>query len=377
MDKEQIQEQRRDTVGTWAREPLRFLKRPSQTALILESLALVVIVGVADYLAGFERSFLVFYLVPIGLGAWFINWRFAVLLSVLSVTIWIAGDIAAGAVYSSTSVPFWNAGIAATFFLIVTALLSKLRSVLNELEERVRQRTAALRGEIEKRKRLEKDVTEVTERERRHIGHELHDTVCQHLTATSLSLQVLSGKLADASLPQAKDADHGVQLVEDAIDLTRQIAQGLFPLELEGAGLPGALVELCRRMANRYRIKCEFKSDLHELTLDSNTAMHLYRIAQEAATNAAKHGHVSHVSVELRQLNRNLILNVTDDGIGFPEPLPESPGLGLRIMSSRAGMIGGSVSVKNRPEGGISVTCRLAVPSNESKSRKDLDNVSR
>jgi signal transduction histidine kinase len=377
MDKEQIQEQRRDTVGTWARQPLRFLTRQSQTALILESLALVVIVGVADYLAGFERSFLVFYLVPIGLGAWFINWRFAVLLSVLSVTIWIAGDIAAGAVYSSTSVLFWNAGIAAAFFLIVTALLSKLRSVLNELEERVRQRTAALRGEIEKRKRLEKDVSEVTERERRHIGHELHDTVCQHLTATSLSLQVLSGKLAAASLPQAKDADHGVQLVEDAIDLTRKIALGLFPLELEGAGLPGALVELCRRMANRYRIKCEFKSDLRELTLDSNTAMHIYRIAQEAVTNAAKHGHVSDVSVELKQLDGNLILNVTDDGIGFPEPLPESPGLGLRIMSSRAGMISGSVSVKNRPEGGIAVTCRLPIPSNESKSRKDLEHVSR
>jgi signal transduction histidine kinase len=249
--------------------------------------------------------------------------------------------------------------------------------VLNELEERVRQRTAELRGEIEKRKRLEKDVTEVTERERRHIGHELHDTVCQHLTATSLSLQVLSGKLADASPSQAKDADHGVQLVEDAIDLTRKIAQGLFPLELEGAGLPGALIELCRRMGNRYRIKCEFKSDLHELTLDSSTAMHLYRIAQEAVTNAAKHGHVSDVSVELSQLDGNLILNVTDDGIGFPEPLPESPGLGLRIMSSRAGMIGGSVSVKNRPQGGVAVTCRLPVPSNESKSRKDLEHVSR
>jgi signal transduction histidine kinase len=372
MDKEQI----RNTVGVCARRLLRSLRTQSQTALIVESVALAGIVGVADYLAGFERSLLVFYLVPIGLGAWFINWPFAVLLSVLSVTIWIAGDIAAGAVYSSTSVPFWNAGIAASFFLIVAALLSKLRSVLNELEDRVRQRTAALRGEIEKRKRLEKDVTEVTERERRHIGYELHDTVCQHLTATSLSLQVLSGKLADASLPQVKDADHGVQLVEDAIELTRKIAQGLFPLELEGAGLPGALVELCRRMASRYRIKCEFKSDLQELTLDSNTAMHLYRIAQEAVTNAAKHGHVSAVSVELSELDKSLILNVTDDGVGFPEPLPESPGLGLRIMSSRAGMIGGSVSVTNRSQGGVTVTCRLPVPSNKPKSRKDLKHVS-
>ena len=363
-----IQESHSNTIGIRARRLLRFLQAQSQNALIAESLVLVVIVAVADYLVGFERSFLVFYLFPIGLGAWFVNWRFAVLLSMLSVTAWIVGDIAAGAVYSSTSVPFWNAGIAASFFLIVAALLSKLRSLLNELEDRVRQRTAALHGEIEKRKRLERDVTEVTERERRHIGHELHDTVCQHLTATSLSLQVLSGKLAEASLPQAKDATHGVQLVEDAIELTRKIAQGLFPLELEGAGLPGALIELCRRMANRYRIKCELKGSLQEPTFDPNTAMHLYRIAQEAVTNATRHGHVSEISVELSQLDGNVILNVNDDGIGFPEPLPENRGLGLRIMSSRAGMIGGSVSVMNRPGGGVAVTCRLPVPIDETKT---------
>jgi signal transduction histidine kinase len=370
-----IEEPKGTAAGVWAKRLLPFLQTQSRTALVMESLALVVIVGVADYLAGFERSFLVFYLFPIGLGAWFVSWRFAVILCVLSVTVWITGDIAAGAVYSSASVPFWNAGIAAAFFLIVTALLKRLRSVLNELEDRVRQRTTALRGEIEKRKGLEKDVAEVTERERRRIGHELHDTVCQHLTATSLALQVLRSKLAEASLPQTEDADRGVQLVEDTIELTRKIAQGLFPLELEGAGLPGALVELCRSMASRYCIKCEFKNDLPELTIDSNTATHLYRIAQEAVTNATKHGHVSRVSVELTHRDGNVILNVSDDGIGFVEPLPESRGLGLRIMSSRAGMIGGSLSVKNHSGGGVTVTCRVLVSSNEPKRRKDLQHV--
>jgi len=363
-------------VGRLARQLVRFLQRQSRTELIMESFALVVVVGVADYVAGFERSLLVFYLFPIGLGAWFVGWRFAIILSVLSVTVWIVGDIAAGAVYSSASVPFWNAGIALAFFLIVTSLLSRLRSVLNELEDRVRQRTAALRGEIEKRKRLEKDVAEVTERERRSIGHELHDTLCQHLTATALSLQVLSGKLAEASLPQTKDADQGVQLVEDAIDLTRKLAKGLFPLELEGAGLPSALAELCRSMADRHRIKCEFKSDWQELTFDSNTATHLYRIAQEATTNATKHGHVSYVSVVLSRFEGNLILSVTDDGIGIPEPLPESRGLGLQIMSSRAGMIGGSLSLTNRPEGGAVVRCRLPLLREGEPGSKEVAYVS-
>jgi signal transduction histidine kinase len=330
-----------------------------------------------DYFSGYQIYWSIFYLIAICFALWNVGVTFAFFVAALSITSWLVGDWAAGVVYPNRFVPIWNSLITFSFYLVVIWLLSRLKSFHQMLEIRIRERTVALQREITAREQLEKEVAEVTERERRRIGHELHDTICQHLTATSLSLQVLSGKLADASLPQVKDADHGVQLVEDAIDLTRKMAQGLFPLELEGAGLPGALVELCRRMANRYRIKCEFKSDLHELTLDSNTATHLYRIAQEAVTNAAKHGHVSDVSVELSQLDGNLILNVTDDGIGFPEPLPQSPGLGLRIMFSRAGMIGGTVSVKNSPGGGVAVTCRLPIPSNESKSREDLEHVSR
>jgi signal transduction histidine kinase len=273
------------------------------------------------------------------------------------------GDVAAGAAYSSSSVPFWNAGIAIAFFLVVIWLLSSLRSLLNELEERIRQRTAALRHEVEARERLEKEVTEVTERERRQIGHELHDTICQHLTGTSLALQVLSGKLASASLPQTKDADQGVELIEQAIDLTRNLAKGLFPLELEGGGLAGALRELSRSTAARHHITCEFKCDSYVPVPDSTTATHLYRIAQEAVANAVKHGHVSCIIIALSLAGKNLTLTIGDDGIGFPDGRQEDRGLGLRIMTSRAGMIGGSFSIENASEGGTIVTCRLATVS--------------
>ena len=179
----------------------------------------------------------------------------------LSVASWLLGDWAAGVVYPNRFVPVWNAVITFSSYLVVIWLLSRLKSFHQMLETRIRERTAALRQEIAARERLEKEVTEVTERERRRIGHDLHDTLSQHLTATSLSLQVLSGKLAEASLSQAKDADQAVQLVEEAIDLTRKIAKGLFPLELEGEGLAGALLELCRNTADHNHIKCEFTSD--------------------------------------------------------------------------------------------------------------------
>jgi signal transduction histidine kinase len=345
-------------IGSGTLPILRFLQKRSRPWLIVMSFILLIIVGFADYLTGFERSLLVFYLLPVSLAAWFVSWRFAVLICLLSVAVWIAGDIAAGAIYSSSFIPSWNAAVAVTFFLVVIWLLQKLRSLLDELESRIRQRTAALRREMKARERLEKEVAEAAERESQRIGHELHDSLGQHLTATSLALQVLSGKLTNESLPFAPEADQAVELVEDAIDLTRSIAKGLFPLELEGEGLPGALLELSRIIQQRHRVVCELKCSTVRLP-DSTVATHLYRIAQEAVRNAIKHGHVSRIAIELSAVGSGLTLSIKDDGIGLPESLPENRGLGLRIMSSRAGMIGASLSVNNDPTGGTLVTCRL------------------
>jgi signal transduction histidine kinase len=102
--------------------------------------------------------------------------------------------------------------------------------------------------------------------------------------------------------------------------------------------------------------------------LDASTATHLYRIAQEGITNAVKHGHVSRVIINLSVADQQLILSISDDGIGLPEKLPEDRGLGLRIMASRAGMIGGIFSIKNNSEGGAIVTCQLGLKSADRKS---------
>ena len=340
--------------------PISNTLQQSRTKPVLIALLLVVVIGMADYFSGYQIYWSVFYLVAISLAVWSVGTLFALFVALLSITSWLVGDWAAGVVYPNRFVPVWNALITLGFYLVVIWLLGRLKSFHKVLETRIRERTAALRHEIAAREQLEKDVAEVTERERLHIGHELHDTVCQHLTATSLSLQVLSGKLAENSLPETKDADRAAQLVEDAIDLTRKVAKGLFPLELEGQGLSGALLELCRSTTDRYRVRCELKAGSQAPPIDSNTATHLYRIAQEAVTNAIKHGHVSRIIVGLSLENGELNLTITDDGIGFPKALPNDRGLGLRIMASRAGMIGGSFSARNNPDGGTTVTCRLA-----------------
>jgi signal transduction histidine kinase len=344
--------------------------RRSRKLSAVTALVLVLIVGFIDYVSGYQIYWSIFYLAAIAFAAWNVGMYFACIVAGLSIMSWLIGDWAAGVVYPNRFVPIWNALITLSFYIVVIWLLSRLKSSHQVLETRIRDRTLDLQREIGAREQLEKDVAEVTERERLRIGHELHDTVCQHLTATSLSLQVLSGKLAEQSLPQTKDANQAAHLVESAIDLTRNLAKGLFPLELEGQGLGGALLELCHSTAERHHIKCEFTNTSNTLPLDSNTATHLYRIAQEAITNAIKHGHVSRVDVDLSFRKPNLELKVIDDGIGLPEQFPPDRGLGLRVMRSRAEMIGGDFSAKNNSEGGVTVTCQVSTPRNE-HSRAD------
>jgi signal transduction histidine kinase len=368
MNRERTGSEARDFAGIRSHfaRIINFLTHRSKLWTMSVSLLLLAVVGLIDYQAGFERSWLVFYLLPVGLGTWFVGWRFGVIVCALSVAVWIIGDIEAGAVYSSPSVPIWNAGIAITSFLIVVSLLHRLHLLLSQLEDRIQQGTAALREEMKMREQLEKDVAEAAERESQRIGHELHDSLGQHLTATSLALQVLSTKLERESSPRSKDVDQAVEMVEQGIDLTRNIAKGLFPLELEGEGLAAALRELSTVTGRTHNVVCQFQCDPSVRPSDSITATHLYRIAQEAVTNAIKHGHVSRIVVELFRNDGNLTLSIKDNGVGLPAALPEGRGIGLRIMSSRAGMIGGVLSVKNQAEGGAIVRCDLPLLRNGS-----------
>ncbi len=326
---------------------------------ILAAITIVLVVGAADYLTGFEISFSVFYLLAVSIAAWFVGRSFAVAISALSVVVSLAGDYKAGAQYSNSFVPVWNAVISLVSYLVVVWLLRSLRSLHDELEARVRQRTAALTEEVAERERLEKEILNISEHERQRIGHDFHDSLGQHLTATAMAGQVLQEKLAAKSLPEATDANSLVQLVEQAVELTRQLSRGLAPIEMTGEGLMDSLRELATSTEDRSKTRCDFICGEPVLMHDSPAATHLYRIAQEAVNNAIKHAKASRIVIRLSGNNGVVKLVVEDNGVGLPQPLPKGSGMGLRIMNHRAGMIGASFAVQCQTEGGTSVTCTL------------------
>lgn len=217
-----------------------------------------------------------------------------------------------------------------------------------------------LRGfmiDITERKRLEKEILEISAREQRRIGQDLHDGLGQHLTGIAFLSKVLEQKLAAKSLGEVAKAAEIAALVKQAVAHTRDLAQGLCPVQLEANGLVAALQELSSRTENLFNISCRLQCEHDILIHDNTVATHLYYIAQEAVGNAIKHGKAQHIVIGLSVVEERISMMVKDDGIGFPEGVDQYTGMGLHIMNYRARMINGSLTIQGDPEGGTTVTC--------------------
>lgn len=212
--------------------------------------------------------------------------------------------------------------------------------------------------DITARKRLEEAVLEVSEQEKQRIGQDLHDSLGQTLSGLACLSQVLRRKLTGRSLPEADDAARIESILSDAVNLTRSLARGLNPVGSEPGSLMIAMAELASTMEEMFGVRCVFRCDRPVPVADVAVAQHLYRIAQEAANNAVRHGKAKHVALELTEADSAIVLTVWDDGVGLPDGAEEGGGMGLRIMRHRADTVGAHLTVCRRPEGGTAVTCR-------------------
>ena len=221
--------------------------------------------------------------------------------------------------------------------------------------------TAVIGAEISRREQLERAVLEISEREQRRIGQDLHDGVCQHFTGVSLLSRSLQQKLAEQSIPETTDAARITGLINDGIEQVRHVTHGLHPVANEASGLMLALQELADDVHSSDQLACQFECDSPVLIQDQMVATHLYRIAQEAVQNAIRHGHPTTISIRLEAGKSSIRMVVTADGWGLPVQRPRT-GLGLEIMNYRAHTIGATLEVRRGTDRGTVVCCTLPGP---------------
>ena len=211
--------------------------------------------------------------------------------------------------------------------------------------------------DVTERKRLEREILQISNREQRRIGHDLHDGVCQQLAAIAYLVDILADQLQERKLPEFSEAERIAGLVNETMSQTRSVARGLFPVRLEEEGLVSALEEVVNNAARIFRVHCQFACAGPEPSLETTAALHLYYIAQEAVLNAAKHGGATEISVAISRQQERFALTVVDNGRGFEPGESNSGGMGIRIMRYRAQVIGATLDLKSRPGKGTQITC--------------------
>jgi PAS domain S-box-containing protein len=232
------------------------------------------------------------------------------------------------------------------------------------LERRVRERTRELReankelkDEIARRKGLEGEILSVSDREQQRLGQELHDGLCQHLTAVAFMARSVATRLRNHRVIDAADIEKIADLMNEAATDTRNISQALHRADVDSAGLVDALQDLVDREIWKVPCRLEVKPSFH--VEDDLAAAQLYRIAREAVINANKHAQAREIVVKLERSPQGMVLRVTDDGVGFPDEPRLKHGLGAHIMNYRAQLAGGRLEIGPSKRGGTCVSCYL------------------
>jgi two-component system sensor kinase FixL len=211
--------------------------------------------------------------------------------------------------------------------------------------------------DITERRRMEREILEISNREQRRIGHDLHDGVCQQLAAITYLADILGDQLRDKGVAESSEADRIAKLMSEVNGQARSVARGLFPVRLEEHGLVLALEELAASAGARYRITCRFVSEIEPVRVDSEVELHLYYIVQEALLNAVNHGKATVIIITLAPAGDRLRLTIEDNGSGFDANARGRSGMGIRIMRYRAKVIGASLELQSQVNEGTKITC--------------------
>jgi two-component system, LuxR family, sensor kinase FixL len=214
--------------------------------------------------------------------------------------------------------------------------------------------------DITEQRRLEQEVLRISEHERHRIGQDLHDGLGQMLTGISLINKNIAHSLKEENHPLADEVNEITNLVKEADEFARSLSRGLIPVEFDSEGLTAALERLVQNAERLFNIKCRLTVKQNIVFDDTTSLIHLYRIAQEATSNAVKHGNATEVHISLKADKEKMILMIEDNGTGFANDWDKHKGLGVRIMSFRARLVGANVDIGISQElGGAAIVVSL------------------
>lgn len=318
-------------------------------------LVLACLIAFCDYVAGRNVALDFIYAVPICISAWFVGRAGAFFVALASVAFWLLINVLEG-YYSGVAFTLVNVAVRAGLYGLLVIALARLSHLQHNLERRAEYRAKALAREKAERERLEQDMIDISEREQRRVGRDLHDGLCQHLLGAAYTGQALVETLSSGGRDEAGRVRRLVDLIEEAIVLARGIAKGLYPVGMEQDGLMQALEEFAATISRVFGVECDFVCPGPVLLRNQATATHLFRIAQEAVSNAIKHGQARNIVILLDETEEGIILAVSDDGSGLAKESYTS-GMGLRIMADRASLIGGHFSITGKERHGTLLSC--------------------
>ena len=330
---------------------------PQPWVAVLIGTLVILGIGSVDMMVSPQLGSALFYLLPVIYVSRHASPRASIACSLLGSVVSLIADLHTSRPDTPAYMHLTNSGLRLGVLLIVVNLVHSLRGLNDTLEARVRDRTARLETEVKERLKLENHILEVRETEQARIGQDLHDGLCQHLVATAFSASMLQKKLEEHGEKEAADASKIVSLIDDSITQARDLAKGLYPVRLEEEGLETALLALANGAPKRAGVRCSVTVAEDPTALTEGTAVQLYRIAQEAVTNALKHAEATVLKIEFESSVGAFDLRVSDNGHGLREGAKKGGGMGLPIMEYRAKAIGAKLEMVSRKDGGVSVRC--------------------
>lgn len=322
-------------------------------AVLCEALLLLALIGLLDYRTGWELSMFVLYAVPIFIAVWFVSRPAGLVIAAIGGVVWWTAN--------RDEHPYqtdWGYNVAMFSRLAYFSFVAIGASALKSQRDADRARIDAL----EHTRQLEEEIVRVTEREQQRMGRDLHDGLCQYLAAVGLSAQSFADDLAAEGSPRAAEAREIVFSLKDAVAQARSLARAVFPVQMDGAGLSISLDELAATTRHLTALNVIFEESGDTRVADPEVATQLFRIAQEALSNAMKHSEASHIVLSLHRRNGALELDIVDDGKGFTLSPSARAGLGLGTMNYRARSIGAELQIESAAGEGTRIACRISHP---------------